>query len=114
MATRKAFLVSIAAGSAAVATPAGGAANAAASASPAPTPNVTPPPKATPTPKPPSPAATAWAARMREFDKTLSDEELESIATAIDQSYDLGGAINPKGRRLKNSDEPVSPFEVES
>jgi hypothetical protein len=111
MATRKAFLVSIAAGSAAVAAP-GGAANPAASASPAPT--MTPSPKTTPTPKPPSPAASAWAARMRDFDKTLSDDELASIATAIDQSYDLGKAINPKGRRLKNSDEPVSPFEVES
>jgi hypothetical protein len=108
MATRKAFLFTIAASGTAVAAPA------AVAGEPVATPTAVPTPKATPTPKPPTPAAAAWAERMRKFDATLSDKEVAVIATSIDQAYDLGTAINPKGRRLKNSDEPISPFEVES
>ena len=49
---------------------------------------------------------------MREFDPSLSDKELDTIAAGIDGNLEVGPAINRKGRVLKNWDEPVTTFEV--
>lgn len=68
------------------------------------------PPK--PAPKPPSAAARALAERMRAFDARLTGKNLDEIARGIDSNLTVGKALNPKGRALKNSDEPVTPFSV--
>ncbi len=49
---------------------------------------------------------------MRTFDSNLSDKELEDIARGIDDYWNVGKRVNPKGRALKNSDEPATPFSV--
>jgi len=75
----------------------------------------TPPPaKPAPSPsaKPPSPAALAIAATMRRFDPKLSDAEIATIAEGIDEGAGFGAALNPKKKRLRNWDEPVTRFEV--
>lgn len=69
-------------------------------------------PSASPTPKPPSEAALAIAATMRAFDPKLTDDELKTIASAIDDSRAAGQRLNPKGKTLKNGDEPVTTFHV--
>lgn len=107
MASRKAFI----AGAASIGVALAAAKSGKAQSTPAPAAPVAPPatPKPSPTPKPPSDAARALAQRMRAFDKNLSDADVTTIASNIDGNLDLGKALNPKGRRLKNSDEP-SPF----
>jgi hypothetical protein len=62
--------------------------------------------------KPPSAAALAVAATMRRFDPKLSDAEIAGIAKDIDESAQLGAALNPKKKRLRNSDGPVTIFTV--
>ena len=47
---------------------------------------------------------------MRRFDSTLSDAELATIATQIDDNATAGAVLNPKKQRLKNSDEPATTF----
>jgi hypothetical protein len=70
-------------------------------------------PSATPQSKhKPSQLALDFAARMREFDPSLTDSDLEKIAAGIDGNFKGGQAVNPKGRDLKNRDEPVTVFEV--
>lgn len=71
-------------------------------------------PGPTPSPKKPqiSEAARALAARMRQFDSSLSDKEIEEIAAGIDDNLKAGSRINPHGTLLKNWDEPVTTFEV--
>lgn len=73
-------------------------------------------PPATPAPAPKkreiSQAARALAARMREFDPALTGEEVEKIAAGIDDNLKSGSRVNPRGTALKNSDEPVTTFEV--
>ncbi len=64
--------------------------------------------------KPPSAAALAIATTMRRFDPKLSDEEIATIARDIDAQSKLGAALNPKKKRLQNSDEPVTVFRVPS
>jgi len=107
LASRKAFLAAAASAGVALAAAKG----AQAQSTPAPAAPAVPPatPKASPTPKPPSAAARALAERMRTFDSDLRDEDITTIARNIDGNLDLGKALNPKGKRLKNSDEP-SPF----
>jgi hypothetical protein len=83
------------------------------------------PPSAAPSPPVPSPSSSAtkkkvsalardFAARMREFDADLSDQQIEKIAASIDDNLKIGKNLNPKGRALKNSDEPATTFEVPS
>jgi hypothetical protein len=60
--------------------------------------------------KPPSALSLATAATFRRFDSQLSDEQVTSIARALDENRDAGSALNPKKKRLKNSDEPVTRF----
>lgn len=107
MASRKAFI----AGAASIGVALAAAKSGKAQSTPAPAAPVAPPatPKPSPTPKPPSDAARALAERMRAFDKNLSEADVTTIARNIDGNLDLGKALNPKGKRLKNSDEP-SPF----
>jgi hypothetical protein len=74
-------------------------------------------PSATPSPASkhkPSQLALDFAARMRQFDPSLTDSDLEKIAAGIDGNFKGGQAVNPKGRELKNWDEPVTVFEVPS
>lgn len=74
------------------------------------------PPPATPSPNPTPKAselARAFAERMRQFDPKLSDKDLETIAGGIEDNLKTGARVNPKGRALKNWDEPVTVFEVE-
>jgi hypothetical protein len=60
--------------------------------------------------KGPSAASVAIAATMRRFDAKLTDAELATIATQIDENAGAGAVLNPKKRRLKNSDEPATTF----
>jgi hypothetical protein len=69
-------------------------------------------PHASPSPKPPSAAARAMAEQMRAFDKNLSDKEIETIASGIDDNLGLGKTLNPGGKTLKNWDEPMPFFRV--
>jgi hypothetical protein len=107
LASRKAFI----AGAASIGVALAAAKRTEAQSTPAPAAPVAPPatPKPSPTPKPPSDAARTLAERMRAFDKNLSDADITTIARNIDGNLDLGKALNAKGRRLKNWDEP-SPF----
>jgi len=73
-----------------------------------------PTPSPAPKKKPVSAAARALAEQMRNFDSAITDKELETIATGIDGNLKLGASVNPHGTALKNWDEPVTTFEVES
>jgi len=100
---RKQFLASVGLTGAALAfgrSGASGAEPAAARLSPSPAPSE----------KPPSAAALAVAAGMRRFDPKLSDAEVAEIAKGIDESAQAGSALNPKKKRLLNSDQPVTVF----
>jgi len=108
---RKTFLGSLASGAAVLALAAR------ADAQPAASPAASAPPSPAPSPaasdaKPPSAAALAVAAGMRRFDPTLSDAEVASIARNIDDGADFGAALNPKNRRLRNWNEPVTALRV--
>jgi hypothetical protein len=104
---RKQFLATVGAGGAALALSTRRKSSAA-----EPAPAATPAATAAPTEKPISAAALAVAATMRRFDSKLSDAEIEKIARDIDDSSQLGAALNPKKTRLRNSDEPVTTFSV--
>jgi hypothetical protein len=107
MRNRKDFLAAVTA-SAALAL----AAKAQAGAGPSAPPNATP--SAVPKAQSPSAAALAVAVAMRRFDSKLSDREIETIARGIDDNAKAGGALNPRKKRLRNWDEPVTTFAVES
>ncbi|GAC1501688.1 MAG: hypothetical protein NVS1B14_06190 [Vulcanimicrobiaceae bacterium] len=77
-------------------------------ASPAPA----PPPAVTPSPKP-SGEALRMAEGMRAFDPTLTAGEITNIAQQIDDNVHSGKGLNPKAKRLKNSDEPVTILRVQ-
>ncbi len=49
---------------------------------------------------------------MHAFDPRLTGKQLQDIATGIDENFKTGERVNPKGRALKNWDEPVTIFEV--
>lgn len=100
MASRKQFVATAAASiGAMMAQPQAAAAQSAASPQPSPSPSPSP-----------SPTAHELALRMRAFDPQLTDAEIESIAEGIEGNLKLGTTIDPKGRALKNSDEPVPAF----
>ncbi len=71
-----------------------------------------PTPLPAPTAHPPSAAARALAERMRAFDPHLDDAQLARIADGIQEGFGFGGALNPKGTKLKNGDAPTPEFEV--
>lgn len=96
--TRRSFLAAAASGALVAAAP----------ASPQPSGSSSPSPK----PEKISDAARALASSMRKFDPDLSDKAVETIAQGIDGNLKLGQAIDPKGRALKNWDEPASTFEA--
>ena len=104
--TRKSFLATVASAGALYAA----SAPLAALAAPEPTPMPTPTPKV----KPPktSDTAKAMAAKMRAYDPHLTDKQISDIAEGMDFSLGLGARVNPKGKALKNSDEPATIFEV--
>jgi len=52
------------------------------------------------------------AERMRAFDANLSDKEIETIASGIDDNLGLGKSLDPGGKKLKNWDEPAPFFRV--
>jgi hypothetical protein len=72
----------------------------------------TPSPAPTPTP-PPSPAAQAFAQRMRAFDATLSDKQIQDIAGGIQGEWTLGAGLRTKAHPLVNGDAPDPQFAVE-
>ena len=69
-----------------------------------------PSPSPAASPKPPSAAALAAAVVFRRFDAKLTDEQVTLIARSIDDNRAAGAQLNPKKKRLKNSDEPVTRF----
>ncbi len=78
---------------------------------PSPLPSAQPSPSAGASPKPASAAAVAIAASMRRFDANLSDNDLDTIAHAIDANRRGAARLNPKkATGLKNGDEPVTRF----
>lgn len=108
MSSRKHFLVATASVSAALAaSPI--ASRAQSGGAPQAPPSPAPSASATPTP---SSAARAMAARIAHFDPTLTPKEIESIAAGIEQTYQLGDTLNPKGAVLKNSDAPLPGFDI--
>jgi hypothetical protein len=72
--------------------------------------------QSTAAPSPPgkraSAGAAAIAATMRRFDAALSDDDLQTIAKAIDANNDAAKSLDPKKKRLKNADAPVVRFAV--
>ena len=72
-----------------------------------------PSPAPTATRKAASFGSAAIAATMRtRFDAALTDDEVQTIAKAIDTNNDAAKLLNPKKRRLKNGDAPVVRFTV--
>ncbi len=51
---------------------------------------------------------------MRAFDPHLSDAQIDTIAHGIEASAASGGTLNPHGTLLRNSDEPVTRFHVDT
>lgn len=47
---------------------------------------------------------------MRRFDPSLADAQLDEIARSIEEQWRIGAAVDPKGRALRNGDEPDSVF----
>jgi len=103
MPDRRRFLTAVASTGAAVML-----AKRAQAASPAPA----PPPAPTSSPKPTSEALRV-AEGMRAFDPKLTDAEVTNIAQQIDDNNRSGKRLNPKTKRLKNSDEPVTILRVQ-
>ena len=114
MANRRTFLTAVASGSAGLSFVAG--APALAQVTPAPlTPAIVPGPVPSPSasPKLPSFQAAALAERFKiEFDPELTDDQRSAIAFAIDANRKAALALNPKKKRLKNSDEPAVRFAI--
>lgn len=71
-----------------------------------------PNPTASAAAKPCGAAALAVAQAMCRFDSKLTDAQIETIARGIDAQKVAGARLNPKKRRLRNSDEPVTTFVV--
>lgn len=49
---------------------------------------------------------------MRRFDPKLTDDAIDTIASAIDKNMLAGAQLNPKKKGLRNADEPVTTFAV--
>ena len=114
MKNRRSFLSAVAAGGAglAFAKAAPAAAQAATTVTPAPLTPAVPTPAPSATAKLASFGSAAFAATMREIDPALTQAQLDAIAKAIDGNRDAAKTLNPKKKRLKNSDEPVVHFAV--
>jgi hypothetical protein len=70
-------------------------------------------PVPSPSPKLASFGSAAIAATMRvRFDSGLSDDDVQTIAKAIDVNSDAAKLLNPKKKRLKNGDAPIVRFTV--
>jgi TRAP-type uncharacterized transport system substrate-binding protein len=54
----------------------------------------------------------AFALTMRRFDASLSDDDVQTIAKAIDANNDAARTLNPKTKRLKNDVAPIVRFTV--
>jgi hypothetical protein len=105
MKNRRSFLATVATGGVGLSLAALDPAPAQSTAAPSPTPS--------PAPKPASFGSAALAATMRvRFDPALTDDELRTIAKAIDANNDTAKALNPKKKRLKNGDAPIVRFAV--
>ena len=70
-----------------------------------------PTPSPTPTP-PPSSAARELALRMRKFDSSLTDAQIDAIAEGIDQGFAAGETIRAH-HALRNGDGPSPEFSVD-
>jgi hypothetical protein len=103
MKSRRSFLASVASG---------GIGFALAKADPAVAQSASPSPAPTASGKPASAAALAAAVAMRRFDAELTDDDVQTIAKAIDANNDGAKLLNPKNKRLKNSDAPIVRFAV--
>jgi len=95
MRSRKEFLVTAGAAAAASLAPESSIA-----ATPAPAPTATPTP---------SPAGREFALRMRRFDPSLTDAQIDAIAAGVDQSFEAGKTIR-RHHELQNSDGPTPEF----
>jgi hypothetical protein len=49
---------------------------------------------------------------MKRFDSGLTDDEVQTIAKAIDANNDAARSLNPKKRRLPNGAAPAVHFKV--
>ncbi len=114
MKNRRSFLAAVAAGGAGMALAKAGPADAqpATLVTPAPLMPAVASPAATATPKLARFGSAAFAATMREIDPALTQAQLDAIAKAIDGNRDAAKTLNPKKKRLKNSDEPAVHFAV--
>ena len=63
-------------------------------------------------PKPASEAARTVAATMRRFDPALSDADIATVARGIDDAELAAASLRPKGKPLRNGDEPITSFVV--
>lgn len=98
MSTRKGFLTAAASSALLAATPA-----------PSTAPSTAPSPK--PSPKP-SELSRMFAERMRSFDPNLTEKQRDDIAAGIEDNFKIGERVNPKGRALKNWNEPDFVFKA--
>ncbi|MGA7572029.1 MAG: hypothetical protein WB491_03220 [Candidatus Aquilonibacter sp.] len=71
-----------------------------------------PTPSPTPTP-PPSSAAHEFALRMRKFDPSLTDAQIDAIAAGIDQGFAAGKTIRAH-HALRSGDGPAPEFSVDA
>ena len=111
MADRRSFLGAVSGVAASVLLAAQADAQAPAPVAPPASPLPSPAPSASP--KPASAVAAAIAASMRRFDASLSDQDVDTIAHAIDDNRRGAARLNPrKATSLKNADEPVTRFSV--
>jgi len=72
----------------------------------------TPSPAPSGSAKPASAVAVATAVSMKRFDPALTDEDVQSIAKAIDANNDAARVLNPKKKRLANGAAPAVHFRV--
>lgn len=122
MKNRRSFLAAVVSGGAGLALLSKGAsAQTAQPALPSAVPSETPTPASAGSPQPtaqpssgkaPSPMALAIAATYTAFDPQLTEDQLRAIAVQIDESRSAGGRLDPKKKRLRNGDEPVTSFHV--
>jgi hypothetical protein len=108
MKNRRSFLATVVSGGTALALAKAEPAVAQSSPSPAPSPSGKPAPS--PSAKPATAASLAIAATFRKFDGALSDDDLQTIARAVDANNDAARSLNPKKKRLANGAAPAVHF----
>jgi len=72
----------------------------------------TPSPAPSGSAKPASAVAAATALSMKRFDSALTDEDVQTIAKAIDANNDAARVLDPKKKRLPNGAAPAVHFKV--